>query len=123
MYSFSVFMPPVFKSRIAYPASKAYLDMALRCLRVIRVDKVSIVTVHLGNMENPNGKVNIHFFSAATTYQRTAKKIYDLIFLKRIPEEINYPVFFSRMYKIFLRFISNSLYLKLMRLYGIFFKR
>lgn len=59
--SFSAFMPPVFEPRIAYPASKAYMDMALRCLRVIW-DKVSIVTVHLGHMKNSGGKENIHFF-------------------------------------------------------------
>src|SRR3989338_7068293 len=38
--SFSALVPPVNEPRVAYPASKAYLDMLLRCLSAVWGNKV-----------------------------------------------------------------------------------
>ena len=48
--SISAWVPPTGGNKIAYPASKAYLDMAMRSLRLLWSRQVHIMTVHLGHM-------------------------------------------------------------------------
>ena len=65
--SFSALFPPVMEPRIAYPASKAYLDMSLRCLRFAWNEKVKVVTVHLGHMREEGRE---HFLQWLREVQR-----------------------------------------------------
>ena len=109
--SFSAFFPPVFDSRIAYPSSKAYLDMSLRCLRIVWNSKhISIVTVHLGHIEEKQTGL------LSRSYTKTAEKLVKSLSSKKIPSEINYPRLYTLVYKYILKSIPDSLYLKLFRM-------
>lgn len=48
--SISAWIPPTGGRKIAYPASKAYMDMALRSLRLLWDKRVHVMTVHLGHI-------------------------------------------------------------------------
>lgn len=109
--SFSAFIPPVFDPRIAYPSSKAYLDMSLRCLRSMWDSKhIRVVTVHLGHI----GEKQTGFFSRS--YTKTAEKLVKSLSGKKIPSEINYPRLYTLVYKYILKSVPDSLYLKLFRM-------
>lgn len=111
--SFSSFVPPFSEPRIAYPASKAYLDMAFRCLRALWDKKVKIITVHLGHIRNPEDKPFPRWM--IPTYPMVAKKILRSILRRKIAQEINYPILYCIVYKYILRFIPDSIYLALAR--------
>lgn len=117
--SFSAFVPPFLEPRIAYPASKAYLDMALRSLRMLWDKKVSVVTVHLGHLGNPREKI---VKGQATNYANAAKIIVNSLFSKKIPQEINYPILYCVVYKYIFKFISDSLYFELSKIFRHFIK-
>lgn len=48
--SLSALVPPIDGGKIAYPASKAYLDMALRSLRLLWGKRVHVMNIHLGHI-------------------------------------------------------------------------
>ena len=48
--SFAALAPPVIDPRVAYPATKAHLDVTLRALRLAWRGRVRVVTVHLGHI-------------------------------------------------------------------------
>jgi len=48
--SISAWVPPIGGNKVAYPASKAYLDMALRSLRQLWDRRIHIMIVHLGHI-------------------------------------------------------------------------
>ena len=48
--SLSAWVPPFLEPRIAYPASKAFLTMALRSLRIAWKGRAAVTTVMLGNI-------------------------------------------------------------------------
>jgi NAD(P)-dependent dehydrogenase (short-subunit alcohol dehydrogenase family) len=108
--SFSAYVAPFLEPRIAYPASKAYLDMALRCLRSLWKGKVRVVTVHLGHLGNVS-------LNSSVSYSAAAKKITHALFKKNIPNEINYPLSYCIVYKYIFKFIPDNLYLKLLQLF------
>ena len=113
--SFSALAPPVFEPRVAYPASKAYLDMTLRSLRPAWKKKVKIVTVHLGHI----GGSGSTFFSSLMvppTYSRAARKIVRKVMSRRTPTEINYPLLYCIVYRYLFKFIPDVIYLLLFRL-------
>jgi NAD(P)-dependent dehydrogenase (short-subunit alcohol dehydrogenase family) len=105
--SFGAFVPPVFDPRIAYPASKAYLNMALRCLRTTW-DKIDIITINLGHI----GGKKTGFFSQwiSPSYTKTARKIIKIIKAKKIPQTVNYPFIYQIVYGFILGFIPDALY-------------
>lgn len=111
--SFSAFAPPFFEPRIAYPASKAYLDMALRCLGNVWGDKVKVVTIHLGHMSD--GEKTFFGRWTVPTYSMTARKITNAIMGTTVPKEINYPFLHCIVYKYFLMFIPDTVYLFLFK--------
>ncbi|MBI5235377.1 MAG: SDR family oxidoreductase [Deltaproteobacteria bacterium] len=107
--SFSAFAPPFNEPRAAYPASKAYLDMFLRSLRIIWRDKVTVVTVHLGHLGRGD------FFLSGmlvSDYDKTANKIITGITGKKTPREINYPFIYCLVYRYILSCIPDFLYIK-----------
>lgn len=93
--SFSALAPPIIP-KLAYPSTKAYLDMLLRCLRAIWPKKIKVVTVHLGHIgswEQVLSGWNV------PTYAMTASKIVKTLSRSHIPEEINYPLIYTLMFK------------------------
>ena len=105
-------IPPVFAPRVAYPSSKAYLDMVLRCLRVLWRGKVKVVTVRLGHMHDATHAS----MRGVLTYSNAAKKIIQSISGQRIPNEINYPLSYTIMYRYIFAMLPDSVYVWLMRL-------
>lgn len=79
--SISAWVPPVGGNKIAYPASKAYLDMALRSLRQLWDRRIHIMTVHLGHMGGKGSWL-------VPNYDIVARKIIKATFRKRPPESI-----------------------------------
>ena len=112
--SFSALMPPVADLRVAYPASKAYLDMALRCLRLPWRGKVKVMTVHLGHF-TPEGR-NVMFWQAVPTTIMVARKIASELMARSVPDEVNYPLHYALAYKYLLPHLPDSLYSGLLSL-------
>lgn len=108
--SFSAFTPPVFDPRIAYPASKAYLDMALRCLDSVWDNKIKVVTVHLGHMGEKEGQSLMSRW-LVPSYATCAKVIIRGTVAKNCKREINFPFLYCMLYKYLLRAVPQSLYL------------
>ncbi|MCP4992096.1 MAG: SDR family oxidoreductase [Colwellia sp.] len=109
--SFSAFIPPVFDPRIAYPSSKAYLDMSLRCLRSMWDRRyISVVTVHLGHIEETQTGI------LSRSYTKTAEKLVKSLTGKKIPSEINYPKPYTLVYKYILNSVPDFIYLKFFRI-------
>ena len=105
--SFSAMAPPIFEPRLAYPASKAYLDMMLKCLRNIWRGRVKIVTVHLGHIGRKNDS---NIADLSRPYLKVAKQIIKKLDRKRVPSEINYPFFpYTIFYKYFMRICPDYL--------------
>jgi NAD(P)-dependent dehydrogenase (short-subunit alcohol dehydrogenase family) len=112
--SFSALAPPVFGKRIAYPASKAYLDMALRSLNIVWRKKVKVVTVHLGHIGGRgNGIINRLI---QPSYKMTAKKIIRSLSRSNVPRTIDYPFIYFLTYRVVFSFISDAAYLSLFNL-------
>lgn len=112
--SFSAFAPTIYIPRIAYPASKAYLNMALRSLRFIWKDKVAVTTVNLGHMKEPDDKT---FGKSVPCYSDVAQVIVNNLTNKRIKVEINYPLIYSIVYKKIINFIPDSLYFSIFKVF------
>lgn len=93
--SFSAWIPPMRGNKVAYPASKAYLDMALRSLRLLWNKKVHVMTVHLGHLEYEAGT---SWFSIP--YDNVAEKIIKATLCNRPPENISMPRLYRIAYKI-----------------------
>ena len=106
--SFSALLPPIMDQRVAYPATKAYLDMTLRCLRMMWRGRVKVVTVHLGHF-SPDGKWLL-FWQAVPSCAMVARKIVAGITSARVSDEINYPFHYTLAYKYLLRALPERCY-------------
>jgi NAD(P)-dependent dehydrogenase (short-subunit alcohol dehydrogenase family) len=111
--SFSALVPPIAEPKLAYPASKAFLDMAMRTLRFAWTKRdVKFVTVHLGHLgEGPDS-----IFSKS--YKTTAAKIVDSITGQKIPDEINYPFIYSFVYRFTNKFVPDRVFYSLFNLFS-----
>lgn len=105
--SVSALAPPVIP-KLAYPSTKAYLDMMFRCLRTTWPEKVKFVTAHLGHIGNWDDT-----FSQwnVPTYAMTASKIVRAISGSKIPNEINYPLLYAIMFKYIFPLLPDSVYI------------
>jgi NAD(P)-dependent dehydrogenase (short-subunit alcohol dehydrogenase family) len=108
-------VPPLFLPWVAYPASKAYLNMTLRCLRVAWREHVKVVVVNIGNIETPEKSHMPKWF--VPSYKMTAKKIVGSVLRRKIPREINYPLWHTLFYKYIMRFVPEFLYSWIFNLY------
>lgn len=109
--SFSAFAPPLI-SKVAYPATKAYLDMIFRCLRATWPENIKLVIVHLGHI----GDWNTTFPRwRVPTYSMAAMKIIRSISGKNIPGEINYPLLYTLLYKYVCALLPDKVYLWTLR--------
>lgn len=113
--SFSALSPSVVEPKVAYSASKAYLDMTLRCFRFLWKEKVSVVTVHLGHVGSP--KITPFTKWMVPTYSNTARKIVRSISGERIPSEINYPFLYCIAYKYFFTLMPDIIYFRVVRFF------
>lgn len=110
--SINAFKPPVLEPRVAYGATKAYLAMAMRCLRFAWPEKIQLVTIHLGHVGNQQRDAHRVFYP---TYAMTAHKIIRILARAKIPQEIIYPLWYAIPYKFLLPFLPDSLYFKMLR--------
>ena len=105
--SVSALAPPIIP-RLAYPSTKAYLDMMFRCLRTTWSEKIKFVTVHLGhigNWDDTFSRWNV------PTYAMTASKIIRAISGSKIPNEINYPLLYAIMFRYIFPLLPDSVYI------------
>lgn len=103
--SLSAWVPPFLDKRIAYPASKAFLTMAFRSLRIVWEDQVDIMTVFLGHIGNTRFKNAPQWF--IPSYEIVARKIVWGITRKRIPSTMLIPLPVCTAYKI-LKILPDS---------------
>lgn len=99
--SISAWMPPIGGNKIAYPASKAYLDMILRSLRLLWGRRVRLMTVHLGHI---GGKGS----GFIPTYSAVADKIVQATISRHPPERLCMSASYCIVYSI-LRFMPDRL--------------
>lgn len=102
--SFEALNPSFKEFKVAYPASKAYMDMMLRSLRVLWGERIKIVTVHVEEQKDENA-------------EHIAKIILDKLFSNKIPDEINYPFVKSFFHKYVYRLIPDIVYVQVYQLY------
>ena len=102
--SISAWLPPSKGNKVAYPASKAYLDMALRSLRLLWHKRVYLMTVHLGHM-------SVEGSWLIPRYDKMADKIIQATLSCRPPESICMSALYCIVYGILRRmpdrFVSN----------------
>jgi NAD(P)-dependent dehydrogenase (short-subunit alcohol dehydrogenase family) len=112
--SFSALVPPATRGKLAYPATKAYMDMIMRTLGFLWKDRVRVLTIHLGLMkeEAPGSLPGRMLIS---TYQEAAERIIRAITSGRIPSELNYPWIYNVAYSGFLKHLPDFLYFPIMR--------
>jgi NAD(P)-dependent dehydrogenase (short-subunit alcohol dehydrogenase family) len=101
-------VPPLFLPWLAYPASKAYLNIVFRCLRVAWRKQVNVVLVNIGNIEEA-GKTSLPTW-IIPTYSKAAKKIVHALVKTNTPKTINYPLWHAIVYHYILRFVPESFY-------------
>lgn len=115
--SYAALAPPVRDPRLAYPASKAYLDMALRALRQRWRGQVRVVTVHLGNMgpARPDGWRRL----IEPSYAMAADRVVTALGAARVPDVIGYPWPFTLLYGGLLPLVPDRAYFAILgRLLG-----
>lgn len=94
--SMSAWVPPIRGNKVAYPASKAYLDMALRSLRLLWYGRVHVMTVYLGHI----GDHSIRRSALIPTYDAVAEKIVQATLCSRPPKSICVPRLYGIAYRI-----------------------
>jgi NAD(P)-dependent dehydrogenase (short-subunit alcohol dehydrogenase family) len=107
--------PPLFLPWLAYPASKAYLNLALKCLRAAWYKRVTVISINIGKVGGSGSNLLSRWI--LPTYEMTAQKIVRKLSRKKISKEINYPLWHAFVYKYILRFAPDIFYLLLFRLY------
>lgn len=108
-------VPPLFLPWLAYPASKAYLNIAFRCLRTAWQKQVNIVLVNIGNIEEAE-KTSFPPW-IIPTYSMAARKIVHALVKKNVPKTINYPLWHTIVYRYILRFVPEIAYSWISRIY------
>lgn len=101
-------IPPLYLPYLAYPSSKAYLNMILRCLRVAWRKHAKVIAVNIGNIKK-EGDVGLPKWFIPT-YSMAARKIVDSATRKSPPKTVNYPLWHSLIYRYFLRFVPEFVY-------------
>ena len=112
--SVAALVPPVVEQRIAYPASKAYMDMAFRCLRFAWRKKVKVVTVHYGHLGGSGTSLISRLLMPS--YEIAARKIVDSISGEKVPNKIEYPFFYTTVYRLINVFIPDLIYFRTLQL-------
>ena len=109
--SYAALAPPVRDPRLAYPASKAYLDMVLRVLRHLWRARVRVVTVRLGHIAEGERRGLAGLL--CPSYARAAARIVAALTGRRVPETIDYPWPYALVYRRVLPFVPDRVYFTL----------
>lgn len=96
--SLSAWVPPFLDKRAAYPASKAFLTMALRSLRVAWANEVNITTVFLGHIGDARFGGAPEWF--IPSYDSVARGIIARVASGCLPEKIVAPWLVCRTYQV-----------------------
>jgi NAD(P)-dependent dehydrogenase (short-subunit alcohol dehydrogenase family) len=112
--SINALMPSVLDRTIAYPASKAYVHMAMRSLALHWPGKIKTVVIHLGHVGHSRAG-GIHRLIRPPTYETTAKTIIRVISRSKIPREITYPFLYHIVYRYLLRLMPDVAYYRILR--------
>jgi NAD(P)-dependent dehydrogenase (short-subunit alcohol dehydrogenase family) len=107
--------PPVYLPWVAYPTSKAYLNMLFRCLKAAWRNKVRVVTVHLGVIGGAGTSMLSRL--AVPTYQMAASKIVSVISASKRRTSCTYPLWQAIVYRM-LKCIPDTLLLRLFSIYA-----
>ena len=91
--SISAWVPPIGGNKVSYPASKAYLDMALRSLRLLWGRRVHVMIVHLGHIGGSGSWL-------VPKYDDVAQKIIGSTLSSRPPENICMSTFYCFTYRV-----------------------
>jgi NAD(P)-dependent dehydrogenase (short-subunit alcohol dehydrogenase family) len=110
--SFAALSPPVVAPRLAYPASKAYLDSALRALRHAWRGRVRVVTVHLGHIGGPGRGLLSRWIRPS--YAMAAERILRRLTARRVPDEIDYTLAYAVAYHYLLPLVPDRLSARLL---------
>jgi NAD(P)-dependent dehydrogenase (short-subunit alcohol dehydrogenase family) len=102
--SFAALSPPVVEPRLAYAASKAYLDVALRVLRRAWRPRVHVVTVHLGHIGGDDHGVLGRWIRPS--YGMAAEWMLRRLAARRVPHEIEYTFAYTLAYRYVLRMLG-----------------
>lgn len=113
--SVNALKPPIFEHRVAYGASKAYLNMALRNLSLAWPSKIQVATIYLGHVGGGHDHGYLPNWLKAN-YHTAAQKIISNISRKKVPGEITYPFIYKIIYQYILKLIPDSIYYKLLHL-------
>ena len=113
--SFWSISPPLFLPWASYPASKAYMDVFFKCLRIAWRKKVKVCIIHLGNIGGSG--TNLISKWMTPTFQRAARKIVRSISRRRIPKSVGFPLWQALFCKLFLRNIPVIVSLWIYQLY------
>lgn len=108
--SYSALAPAVADPRIAYPASKAYMDMACRGLRQAWHRRVRVVTVHLGRIGGPG--VGLVSRLLNPSYAAAADRVVARLTAGRVPEHIDYTLPYALVYRCLVPHVPDSLYFR-----------
>ena len=112
--SVAAIVPPIVEQRVAYPASKAYMDMALRCLRFAWRKKVRVVTVRCGHLGGSGA--NILSRLLMPSYEIAARKIVDSISGGKVANKIEFPFLYTKVYRFIHTFVPDFIYFRTLRL-------
>ena len=112
--SINAFVPPLLERRIAYPASKAYLHMAMRSLRFIWPKNVRLMTIHLGHV-GEICKGRIFGLIKQPSYTDAAEMIVRCIWKRQSPIDITYPLIYRITYRGLLKIVPDIYYRTLLR--------
>lgn len=107
--SINAIKPSVIDRLVAYPATKAYLAMALRALAVIWRGYASVSVVHLGHV---GGAEQGSFLSRALnpSYRQTAEWLVNKVLSDRLKVETTYPPIYRYCYQYILLNVSDGFY-------------
>lgn len=101
-------VPPLSQPWLSYCASKAYLNMALTCLRPAWRGSVDVVAINIGNIKDPAKSGMPEWIVPA--YSSAAKKLVGSLMKAKVPRVINYPFSHFLVYRGFLRFVPGFVY-------------
>lgn len=115
--SYAALAPPVREPRLAYPASKAYLEMALRVLRQRWRGHARVVTVRLGHLGTARPRSWRRLVQPS--YEMAAERVTTALGTARGPDVIGYPWPYSLLYGGLVPLLPDRLYFALLgRLLG-----
>ncbi|MBF0299224.1 MAG: SDR family NAD(P)-dependent oxidoreductase [Oligoflexia bacterium] len=104
--SFSAYFPGIDPLKIAYPASKAYLDLLLEALRILWHQRVHVITIHLGRIsaKEQRGIASL----SSTNYSAASNYIFKVIMKAQKGAVYDYPFIYKLLYRYLFALLSSN---------------